>query len=145
MSVVPGLAGLLPLVVNEASGVVAPTAPANVVRPPVVTVTADAPSRVPLKAMAASPVEVNWVAAAPRVTLSPNVWAPVVRTKPPLMAVVPGAVVAREVSGVPAPTGPTNVVAPAVFTVTAAGPSKVLLKETAPPPVEANDATVPAA
>ena len=60
-------------------------------------------------------VEPVRVVGAPSVTASPKVWVPLVRTLPPLMAVVPAASVVRLLSASPAvalPTAPARVVVP---------------------------------
>ncbi|WP_439623575.1 hypothetical protein [Gemmata sp.] len=78
---------------------------------------------------------VRTVAAAPSATGSLSVWAPVVATAPPLIAVVPPASVVRLASGVP-PTGPPNVVAPEEFTARACPPETELANVTGPAPAE---------
>ncbi len=81
----------------------------------------------------APPVEVSVVAWF-IVTLSLYVWFPDVLTEPPVMAVVPPAFAVKPANGVVPPTEPPNVVVPAVFSVSACAPLRVLVKVMAWPP-----------
>ena len=117
MCTLPPLMTTLPpaLVVTLVKAVVPPTAPPKVVTPEVFTTKACAPLSVLPNVIAPLPVLVS-VVSAPKDAASPKLCAPVVLTKPPLMATVPPASVLRLVNAVVPPTAPVKVVAPEVLT-----------------------------
>ena len=120
-------------VVRLARAVPAPTAASNWVVPPVFTVRLEAPFTVFLSQIFPDPVERSAVSVAFMVNWSLYVWAPLVLTEPPLIAVEPAASVLMLVSAVLPPTAPPKVVRPLSVTVRADGPFSVPLKLTATP------------
>ena len=88
------------------------------------TVRAKSPLTVPAKVL---PTPLS-VALAPKVTASLYVWAPDVVTVPPLITVVPPALVVKVVRALVPPTTPPKVIVPLSFTVRLNNPFTVPAK-----------------
>src|SRR5262249_14296729 len=108
-------------VVKLLKALVPPTAPPNVVVPPVLMVKPKPPLTVPASVILPDPVDVSAVVA-PMVTASLWACAPVVVTDPPPSAVAPAVSVVKLTRALEPPTAPPNVVVPLVLTVKAKAP-----------------------
>ena len=94
--------------------------------PPLIVVVPFTVKLVPDTAASNVTPEAVKVVAAPKLSNSPKLCVPEVRTEPPLIATVPVASVVRLVKAVAPPTAPVNMVAPDVLTTRVLSPFKVL-------------------